>query len=255
MLRRIATDTDPFVVFEAYATFRSLFPLIHRIPRWEAALRTVLVAHSERMGLEAAPSESDATRRLREGVTLARVLLDPPFAASLAAMYPRVDSLQPELVRPVLVAFATTAGPAQYAALRDRLEKAPSAESAGRVASALGALGREAWVRESLDLLLEGKIMIGAWVELVGSAIMANPDRSAAAWSFLVDRLDALAQPAAGTALLGILLQVAVPALGLTRPAEMRAWIAGRKFPESEVGVAKGLDLLEVFTRTLERSS
>src|SRR5208282_5793047 len=86
------------------------------------------------------------------------------------------------------------------------------------------------------------------------SAIVTNPDRSAAVWSFLVDRLDALARSAAGTALLGLLLQNAVPLLGLTRPAEMRAWVAGRTFPESEVAVTKGLDLLEVFTRTVDRT-
>jgi len=185
---------------------------------------------------------------------LARVHLDRPFAASLAAMYPRVDSLQPELRRPVLVATAVTAGPEQYAELRSRLEKAPSAEAARTVAGALGSLNREAWVRESLELLLAGKMMVGPWMDLVVSALVTNPDRSEAVWSFLVDRLDALARSAAGTALLGLLLQNAVPLLGLTRPAEMRAWVAGRTFPESEVGVAKGLDLLEVFTRTLDRT-
>ncbi|MGP8109666.1 MAG: M1 family metallopeptidase [Thermoplasmata archaeon] len=254
VLRRIQTDRDPFVVFEAYGTFRFLFPLVHRIPRWEQVLRTVLIAQSERLGLEAALGEPDATRHLREGVTLARVHLDRPFAASLAAMYPRVDSLQPELRRPVLVATAVTAGPEQYAELRSRLEKAPSAEAARTVAGALGSLNREAWVRESLELLLAGKMMVGPWMDLVVSALVTNPDRSAAVWSFLVDRLDALARSAAGTALLGLLLQNAVPLLGLTRPAEMRAWVAGRTFPESEVGVAKGLDLLEVFTRTLDRT-
>jgi tricorn protease interacting factor F2/3 len=254
LLRRLEGDPDPFVVSEVLASYRSLFPLVHRIPRWEDQMRRVVVAQSDRLGLGSAPKESDRTRSLREGLVLARVRLDRPFATSLAGMYSRLETLEPELVPAVLAAVAVTAGPEEYRALRTRLANAPSAEAARHVAAALGHLGRDEWIRESLDLLFTGQLKLGPWIGLLTTVMIGNPDRSSAVWSFLVDRMDALATPAAGTALLGLLLQHAVPLLGLSRAEEMRAWVAGRSFPEAARGVEKGLDLLEVYSRVLDRS-
>ena len=254
LLRRVAADSDPLVVSEALAIYRSAFPLVHQIPRWEATLREVVVSQSERLGLDRTAGETDRTRLLRQGIVSARVRLDPPFAVSLAARYPRLDTLEPELIPSVLSAYATTAGPEQYAVLRTRLANAPTAEAAQQVAAALGTVDREEWVRECLELVLKGEVLVGPWIDLFASALITNPDRSNAVWTFLVERIDALAQAAAGTAMMGLLLQHAVPLLGLTRATEMRSWIAGRSFVESDQGVRKGLDLLEVYARVLARS-
>jgi tricorn protease interacting factor F2/3 len=251
---RLETDRDPFVVSEVIATCRSLFPLIHRVPRWERELRRVVVAQSDRLGLERLPGEPERIRALREAMVLARVRLDPPFAASLAAMYPRIDSLDPELVRAVLTAAGATAGPEEYAGLRARLSAAPSVEAKRNIAGALGAVGRDEWIREGLEMILSGELLLGPWIDLFGSALVFNPERSGAVWSFLVDRSDDLVRLAAGTSNSGTLLQNAIPFLGLPRPAEMHEWLAHRSFPEAGRAVAKGLDLLELYLRVLERS-
>ena len=111
LLGRVAAETDPFVVGEVIDSFRTLFPVVHRVPRWESALREIVTAQSSRLGLDAHDGEPDRERALREQVQFARVRLDPAFASRLAEMFPRRDALSPELVRPVMLAYALTAGP------------------------------------------------------------------------------------------------------------------------------------------------
>jgi tricorn protease interacting factor F2/3 len=253
LLHCIETDTEPLVVSEVLTSWLTVYPLLHQIPRWEEAVRRIVIAQTDRLGVRNVAGEPDRIRGLRESLLSARVRLDRPFAAALSKMYPQLESLEPELVRAVLAAYAATAGPEEYRALRARLANAPSAEVARHVAAGLGMVSRDEWVRECLDLVLTGELRIGPWIDLCISALLTNPDRSEAVWSFLVDRIDTLSQAAAGTGLTGLLLQHAVPLLGITRPAEMRAWVAGRSFPEGQLGATKGLDLLEVYTRVLDR--
>jgi len=250
----LATETEPLVISECVSLYGGLFPLVHRIPRWEAALRRVVVAQVDRLGVENVPDEPEAVRLLREGLLVARVGLDPAFAATLAQSYARLDALDPERVRPVLRAVAGRAGPAEYAALRERLAHAPSPERARQLASALGVLPRGDWLRESLGLLLSEELQIGTWLDLAVSAAMTNPDRSTTVWSFLKERADELLALTAGTPIPGRLLQVAIPVLAIDRPAEATAWVSSRAFPECERAVEKGLDLLAVYGRVLERA-
>ncbi|HTP54002.1 MAG TPA: M1 family metallopeptidase [Thermoplasmata archaeon] len=253
VFRRLEGETDLFVVSTVSDSFRALYPLVHRIPRWEEAYRAFVVAQSERLEPAPAPGEPDRVRSLRGSITVDRVLLDPPFSRRLAAEFPRVDALSPDLVRAALLAYGLGAGPSEYAALRERYARAATPDAQRQVASALGAVGRAEWVREGLEAGLARTIMLGPWLELFGSSLVLNPERSGAVWSFLTERLGAFLSFTAGLGVQGLFLQRAVPLLGLDRPAEMRAWAAQETFPESARAVTKGLDLLEVFTRLLAR--
>ena len=250
---RLEGETDPFVVGTVTETFRSLYPVIHRVPRWEAAFRSVVVAQSERLGLDPVAGEPDRIRTLRESITIARVRLDPPFARRLSEKFSQLDTLPPESVRGVLLAVGLQGSPAEYAALQERYSRASSPDAQRQIASALGLVARDEWVREGLEALFSGKILLGPWIELFGSSFVLNADHSEAVWTFLTERIDAFLAFTAGLGLQGIFLQLAVPFLGLSRPAEMRAWAARQSFPESARAVTKGLDLLEVYTRLLER--
>jgi tricorn protease interacting factor F2/3 len=253
VFQRLEGETDPFVLRTVTDSFRFLYPLIHRIPRWEAAFRSVVVAQSERLGLDPVAGEPDRVRTLRESLTASRVRLDPPFAQRLAAEFDRLDAVPPETVRGVLLAVALQGRPADYAALRERYSRAVSPDTQRQIASALGVVARDEWLREGLDALLSRKILLGPWVELFGSSLVLNPDHSGAVWSFLTERIEEFIAFTSGLGMQGIFLQLAVPFLGLSRPGEMRSWAARQTFPESARAVTKGLDLLEVYTRLLDR--
>jgi len=251
---RLAQEDDPFVVGEVVATSRLLFPVVHRIPRWKAALTQVVAAQSERLGLLQRDGETVQVRALRELMNLVRVRLDPAFAARLATQYPDYDTLEPELARPVLAAYASRAGESEYAELRRRLAAATTVDAKRAVAGALGNAPRDPWVREGLEMILTGELYLGPWIELYGTALVYNPERSAAVWSFLVDRGETMAKFAAGTSNMGILLQGSIPLLGLARPDEMRAWLDRVRMPETSRAVTKGRDLLELYLRLIARA-
>jgi len=251
---RLEREDDPFVASEVVDTYRTLHPLIHRIPRWNAAVRSAVVAQSDRLGLDPRDGESDRDASLREAVTVARAQLDPAFAARLAEEYPRLDTLSPNLTRAVLVAYAIRAGAAEYSELKRRLDGAKTPDELRNVAFALGMIRREEWLRADLDLLLSGKMLLGPWLELYAGSVLGNPDASGAAWGFLRDRVDEFLRLTAGTGIQSAAMQFSVPYLGLPRPAEMRAWAARHTFPDSARAVEKGLDLLELYLRVVARS-
>ena len=254
VVRRLGEETDPFVVSELTLVPRLMYPLLHRIPKWEREMRSVVVAQSDRLGVRSTAGDSDRTRALREELLMARVRLDPDFAGTLAREFGRVDSLEPNLIRPVLAAYALGAGPAEIAELRRRLDSAASAEAKANVAGGLGLLRDRSALRDSLELVFSGALPVGPWIPLFAAAVYGNPDRSETVFRFLTERADALIQGTAGSGMQSVLFQNAVPSLGLGQPDAMRAFAARQRFPESARAVVKGLDLLDVYLRVIERA-
>ena len=254
VVRPLRDETDPSIVSELTLVPRQMFFLLHRIPKWEREMRSVVAAQCGRLGLRSADGDSDRTRAVREELLMARVRIDPEFAATLAREYARLDSLEPNLIRPVLTAYAIGAGPTEVAELRRRLASATSAEAKANVAGGLGMLRDPPALRASLELVLSGELPVGPWISLFAAAAFANPDRSETVFRFLTERADALIQGTAGSGMQSVLFQGAVPALGLGQPEAMRAFAARQQFPESARAVVKGLDLLDVFLRVIERA-
>ena len=255
LVTRLSAEDDPFVVHELVATFSAHFPLLRRIPRWLEAMRATSAAQLDRLGLTHQPRDAERTKMLREGLLDARVCLDPAFARSLAHRFGEVDRLPAELVGPVLSATAMQAGPEEYAALKDRLRRAVGVEAARQVATALGLLPRDAWVEDGLETVFRGEVTAGAWTRLLGTAIYLNPGCAETVWRFLTRRLPDVARLTAGTGTTGRLVRLAIPALGLDRPAEVRAWFGSHRVAESERGVASGLHLLDVYEAVLARDA
>jgi tricorn protease interacting factor F2/3 len=254
LLSRVGEEHDALVVNQALGTLAWTYPIVHRVPRFETAFRKIFTDQAERLGLAARSGEAPSETALRQGVLSARVVLDPSFARSLAHRYEELPTLEPEVTGPGFMAYATTGGEAQYAELRQRLKEAPPGPAARALATGLALVNRDTWLGECLDLLGTGELQRSEWLSLIGTAMEFNPDRSAALWSFLTQRLESnLPKLSSGSWGVGSLLQIAIPQVGLTRPDEMRQWVGGHPFPEGEIGAKKGLELLDVFVATFDR--
>jgi tricorn protease interacting factor F2/3 len=256
LLGRAEHDSAPLVVNEVYDSFEFASCLAHRIPRWEAAYRKIFSAQTERLGIRSVPGEPDAYRALRERVHRARIPLDPEFARSLATSFDRLDAADPEMVGPIQMAYASTAGPDEYARLRQRLRTLPPGLEIRDTAGALALLPRADWLGESLDLLRSGELELGHWTRLFYLACRYNPERSGAVWSFLTERLSGCAALMdSGTFGMGYLLRYAIPMVGVGREDAMRRWVTEHPLPGAGEANKTGLSLLEVFARTLRRNA
>ncbi len=256
LLRPVVGETEPFVVTGALAALETGFlSVVGRLPKWRDALRAIVVAQTERLGAAAADGEPERVRSLRESVTMTRVVLDPAFAESLATEFDRLDRVDPERVRPILVAYARRAGEPEYRGLRERLAAASTAGERMRWALALGAVPNDAWVEECLGLLLEGKLLVEPWLTIFQSVLSLAPERSGAVWAFLTKHVDALKGLFAGSPILLGILRYSLPVVGLGRSAEVKRWVAAQSFPESGRAVTTGLDVLDVLERVLARAA
>jgi tricorn protease interacting factor F2/3 len=254
LLGRVEGEPDALVVNQALGSLKWIYPIVHRVPRFEATFQKIFIAQSERLGLVARAGESPSDTALRQGVLSARVVLDASFARSLADRYEEIETLEPEVTAPGFMAYATTGGETEYARLRQRLRDAPPGPTARALATGLALVNRDRWLGESLDLLGAGELQRSEWLSLIGTAMEFNPERSEALWSFLTERLESnLPKLSSGSWGVGSLLQFAIPQVGLTRPDQMRRWVTSHPFPEGEVGARKGLELLDVFAATLDR--
>ncbi|HZY92429.1 MAG TPA: M1 family aminopeptidase [Thermoplasmata archaeon] len=254
LLARTSEETDPFVLGEVCASVQSHYPLIHRVPAWERSVASVVATQVDRWGVDPVPEEPVRTKSLREDLLVARVRTDRKFAATLARRVSEVDRVPPELVRPILTAVGVSGGAEGFGLLRDRLAGAGGVEAARQAAQALGTSENASGIRETLELLFTGGLPLGVWNALFGSAVRFNPDHSDVLWSFFQARIGDLAQLTAGTGAAARYMKVALPALGITRADEVRRWARSHHFSESAAGADAGLDLLEVYERTLRRS-
>ncbi|MGP8077689.1 MAG: M1 family metallopeptidase [Thermoplasmata archaeon] len=256
ILRRVGPDSEAMVVRHAFDALTWLYPLVRRFPRWERAYREVFAAQGDRLGLTVLPGESANTTALRDPVSRARVALDPGFRRELAKYYGRADALAPEVAEAVYMAYAAEAGPDEYASLLRRFREAPPGLEGRRVAGGLASLTRDDWILECLELLRKGEMQLSSWSRMTLSTLWLNPDRAEAYWTFLTTRLEqSLPALQSGSWSLPLTLQYSIPVAGLSRPREMHEWVARQHLEGGEEGAKKGLDMLDVFTRVLDREA
>jgi len=254
-LELAASDTSPSVVFEVFVALTWARPLLARLPAVEEAFRRVFTVQDERLGPEPKPGETPATTAVRDPVARARVSLDPTYARSLKTRIADFSTLTPETREAMYMAYAATADPLEYADLLRRLRAAPPGLEGRIIAGGLGMLGRTEWLSECLNLVGSKEMELISWSRLMFTATWLNPSSGPAFWQFLTTGLEqhtSALQTGAWT--MGLLLQCAIPVVGLWKPDALRRHLATHSFPQGEEGAKKGLAMLDALERALERA-
>ncbi len=214
--------------------------------------RAFLKTHSERLGLERRADEPPDDGVLRDRVSYARARVDLEFCSGLAGRFSSWDRLDPDLRPAVAVARCRTGGLEEYRELRRALERTVADIDAVRLERALAWAPDPTLVRETLDLEVSGKVNRGHIYSVVLQASL-NPQGRPAVWPWLLERLPALTDLFRGSGYLPLILEAALPLVGLDHEQEIRAYFAEHPTPEGERGLLKGLERVDVLRRLESR--
>ncbi len=252
LLERAARWPTPLTGGEVALDAMEIAPLLGHRPELAAALLRYFGTALAGIGPAPADGEGEATGALRGTLSVARVRLDPEFAALLAGRFAALEQVPADLKLAVAEAYGATAAPGAVAGLADLMFRAPSEEAARRMVSALARRPRAEELREVLDLALDPRMPVSrAWA--LAAAATTSGAAPKTAWEWLVGHLPELDRLLAGTPLLSSLLEGALPVLGPFREEEVRSAFPADAYPSAERGIRKGLEGMEIHAAFLRR--
>jgi puromycin-sensitive aminopeptidase len=200
-----------------------------------------------RLGWEAAPGETDLTRRLRGQLILAmgRLAQDPEVIgrARQTSALPRLEGLDPEVARAALFVSASHAGADEHGAYLAKYQASKLPQEQDRLLVALALFDHPQTVVENVRASLDGRIRSQDGARVIG-ATYANRRHGHLAWKEVRQRWDQF------TRLPTVTQRRMIEGLpALSRPevaAEVEAFLAETPLPHATKSVDQNLERLRV---------
>ncbi len=130
--------------------------------------------------------------------------------------------------------------------------KAADTDQSFHAARALGGLPDPALLAQALERIFAPGMRLGNSLYLL-QGIARNPEGRGVTWEWLTRNLREFERRAKGSPLLSLALQFTIPEVGAGRPTEVREYFGREEFPGAAVGIANGLELMEVMARVRAR--
>ncbi|MDH2905595.1 MAG: ERAP1-like C-terminal domain-containing protein, partial [Methanomassiliicoccales archaeon] len=106
--------------------------------------------------------------------------------------------------------------------------------------------------RRALELSFTGKVNIGHIAYMVIVATSNNESRDAV-WKWFVDNREKLLKTYSGTGLNSAMVENLISGAGTRRPDEVRDYFNTHTVKEADMGIRKGLELLEAYVGLMKR--
>ncbi|MHB8352191.1 MAG: ERAP1-like C-terminal domain-containing protein, partial [Thermoplasmata archaeon] len=254
LLREAALQPTPLTAGEVVFSFLEIAPLLGPVNGLREGFRGYFQTALDRIGPGPVDGEGEAIGGVRGSLAVARARIDPEYARTLGARFPSLDSVPGDLRTAVVEAYGATAGAEAVAELTGLMFGAPTEEVARQMAGGLARRERPEELRAVLDLALDPRMPTSRARTLIGAAA-ATRSSPGTVWRWLADHLPELDRLMEGTPLLSSLLEGALPLLGPTREAEVRAHFAAAAYPSAERGIRKGLERMGILAAFLRRST
>ena len=173
-----------------------------------------------------------------------RYLISVPFTLCFSA--------QPELRQAIAISYGRINGENGFERLVREMSVASSDQDAMKIAIALVSFKEEALNRRALELSFTGKINIGHIAYMVIAA-SSNTESKDAVWKWFTANSEQLLKTYSGTGLNSAMVENLISGAGTNRPDEVREYFSKHAVKEAEMGIRKGLELLEAYTGLMKR--
>ena len=247
----VRSATDYLTVAEACLGLDQLLPFLRDHSGFRGASQQFYRAQLERLGWTARAAEPDTNGLLRESLGLGLSRLDDEVARDLSGRFGGIDSEDPALRPAIAWSHARWGGTGAIDRLLTRA-KAADTDQSFHAARALGGLPDPALLAQALDQIFAPGMRLGNSLYLL-QGIARNPEGRGVTWEWLTRNLREFERRAKGSPLLSLALQFTIPEVGAGRPTEVREYFGREEFPGAAVGIANGLELMEVMARVRAR--
>ena len=251
VLRVVTSATDRLTVEEVARSLDLLHPVLHDVRAFGEGARDFCRAQIRRLVERSALGEPEAWDVVRDWVFWIGVRVDDDFARALAQRFERIDRERPPLRQAIAAAYARAGGPKALDGLMARA-RGPDPDAGLQACRALEGISEPTSVLRVLDEALSSIRLASVYAYLIPS-IAKNPAARAPLWTWLARNLRELERRAAGSPMLALLAERAIPLVGIGRSEELRQYFERENFPEGLPGIRRGLELLEAHERLRDR--
>ncbi len=205
-----------------------------------------------RIGRDRIEGEDENSAVLRESLTNGLARYDTEFASQHAIRFENLDEQPPELRSSIGIAYARSRGADAFDPLFNNLRNARSDADAMKTIFALTSFREPELVRKTLDLAFKGDVNIAHIVYLVYNTAM-NPEGKRVLWEWFKSNREALLKTYAGTGLNNSMIEYLIARAGIMNRKDVENYFKDEKIPEASRGIAKGLELLNAYSRFREK--
>ncbi len=252
VVETLGKTTDRLVVEEIVRPLRDWAIAFPSVAPLQELARRFLADRLDAIGIGRRPDEPPDTGILRETLLAARARVDAGFAQALAEKFLEWPHLDADLRDAVAIARVRTDGPTAFHEMLRALERAPTENERLRFERALAWAPEAGLLRETLELVRNGTIR--TWnTRNVLIQLAKNPVGRPLVLPWLEENLPALDASYRGSGELTTLFENVIPWAALGRRAEAQAFFAAHPYPEGSIGLAKGLESLELLERLRTR--
>jgi tricorn protease interacting factor F2/3 len=251
VLDAVTLTTDRLTVEELGQSLDALLPVLSDVPTFAHAVRELCRLQTERLGERSVPKEPEGWDGVRDWIFCARVRIDEEYARSLAPRFARIESEPPALQQAIACAFARLGGPTAVERLLE-MARGANADLASTACNALGDVPDVDALLRALDDAFTSVRPTALYIYLIPSCAR-NPAVRSALWEWLTRHLRELERRGSGSFLLSELFDRTLPYVGIGHVEIVKQYFEREIFPQGQVGVRRGLELLEVHERLRAR--
>lgn len=217
-------------------------------------LREVCRTHLNRIGYEARKGEEENNASLRENLYTTLVLNDEEFASECAGRFENWDRLEPELKQAVAIGYARTHGRSALDRLLEKYRNVSGEAEKLKLAEALVSFRNEDLIQHITDRLLSGEFSYGMLSYIIFWACHIR-EAKIPAWKWFKENVETILKIFHGTGITALIVSTIIPGAGMEMPEEVEQFVSARTFEGAERAKAKGLELLRIYRRLMDKYS
>ncbi len=199
---------------------------------------------------EKSDSEDMNTSILRGSISQKLAILDNDFAEGLAEKFKGIDEVDPDMRGAVVLSYAVSRN--DFDGLVSKMRSSRKDEEKTRIIGALGWLKDRESLEKANKMVLDGEIKRQDSMSFF-SSIAAAPWSRDFCFDHLEESIEFLKRTFVGSRRAAASLEGVIPLVGLGRKAEMLKLLERLNSPETEKGILKGTELLEINEKFREK--
>lgn len=253
-VRHLATDDD-YPIVDAIST---QLDFLRGLAPENGMLRKIYFDYYSgqivRLGLDSKNAEADNDKIIRGRIATGLALEDQEFALTLSRKFQSYDTEDPNIRTAVAVAYARVNGENAYAGLMSAMKKKGNEADTVKIFVALTSFREPELVRKALDYSIAGEVNRADSIYAINSAAQ-NPFARAVTWDWVTKNIGTLQELFSGTGTVSSLLESVISRTGIGREKEVREYFSRNSISGADKGIAKGLELLEIYSGLAGRLS
>ena len=250
---RVIQEDSSYILVNGVAsqleTLRELVPGNVKVS--EAFLR-FFRSQLKRIGKDGKEGEDESNAVIRERLTEGLARYDAEFAHEQSALFESMQEQPPEIRGSIGISYARTGGQSAFEPLLHRMKESGSDAEAMKALLGMTSFGEPELVRKTLELAFKGDLNIGHIATMVYMTAV-NPEGKSELWDWFKENREQLFKTYAGTGMNSAMVETIIGRAGIVNRKEVENYFGSISIPEADRGIAKGLEMLGIYSRFIEK--